>query len=154
MPSLAELVTSNAAKDDIKDVPPLPIGTYLALVVGPHTMVKSRERQTDGVEFNYRLLQALDDVDQDGLTAHLEARGGSLYDINGKHTIWDSPFAATALRDFVYDALGVDESLPMKQALGEAPGRNFSLHIRHRPFDSGGGIMRMRAEIDKTFKAE
>lgn len=154
MPSLAELITSNATKEDIKDVPPIPIGTYLAMVVGPHQMVKSNQKGTDGIEFQLRFLQADEDVDRDALGAHLEASGRSLHDVLMKHTIWESPYAATSLRDFVYGALSVEEKLPLKQALAEAPGRNFKLHIRHRPFDSGGGMMRMRAEIDQTISTD
>lgn len=154
MPFLADLVTSNAAKDDIKDVPPLPAGTYLALIVGNHEMVKSNEKQTDGVQFEYRLVSASEDVDRDELDAHLTARNCSLHEITQKHTIWDSAYAGTALRDFIYDALAIDEKLPMKQALAEVPGRNFSIHFRHKPYKAPNQEMKMRAEIDKTFAAE
>jgi hypothetical protein len=153
MPSLAELVTSQAVKADIKDVPPLPAGTYLAIIVGPHTMVKSKEKQTDGIEFNYRLVSASEDVNEEELRVHLDARGGSVHDITGKHTIWESTFAQQSLRDFVYDALGVDADLGMQEALGDVPGRNFYIHFRHTPFKRQTGEMALRAEIDKTFAA-
>lgn len=154
MPTLEELVTSNATKEDIKDVPPLPVGTYLAMTVGPHQMVKSTQKQTPGVEFTIRLLQPRDDVDQESLQAHLSAASRTLPDVTLKHTIWDSPYAATALRDFVYETLAIEDSMPIKQALSETPGRNFLLHMKHRPFDAGGGVMRIRAEIDSTARAE
>jgi hypothetical protein len=153
MPSLAELVTSNAAKDDIKDVPALPGGTYLALIVGNHEMIKA-QTGTDGIQFMFRLVSASDDVDASELEAHLSARDCSLHDITMKHTIYDSAYAGTALRDFVYDALSINESMPLKQALAEVPGRNFNVHFRHKPFKAPNDEMKMRAEIDKTFAAD
>jgi hypothetical protein len=154
MPSLEELVISNATKDEIKDVPPIPTGTYLALVAGPHEMIKSSRKGTPGIEFTLRLLQAMDDVDRDDLETHLGAAGRKLADITMKHTIWDSPYAAQALRDFVYDSLTIDEQLPIKQALSEAPGRNVLVSITHRPMQSADGMARLQAQINSTAKAD
>lgn len=153
MPFLADLVTSAAAKDDIKDVPPLPTGTYLALIVGNHEMIKAKTG-TDGIQFEYRLVQAGEDVDPVELDTHLTARNASLHEVTGKHTIYDSAYAGSALRDFIYDALAIDANLPMKQALAEIPGRNFSIHFRHSPYKTPSGEMKMRTEIDKTFAAD
>lgn len=154
MPTLEELVTSDATKDEIKDVPPIPPGTYLAMIVGPHEMVKSSRKGTPGVEFNLRLLQARADVDPDRLQAHLEAAGRNLADTTMKHTVWDSPFAAQQLRDFVYEHLGIDEDLPFKQALSEVPGRNLLVNITHRPTQSADGVARLQAQINTTTRAD
>lgn len=153
MSLLEDLVISSATRDEIKDIPPLPIGTYLALIVGNHEMIKARTG-TPGIQFEYRLVQAEEDVNAGELDAHLTARNASLHDVTGKHVIYDSAYAGVALRDFVFGALAIDEKLGMQQALSEIPGRNFKVHFRQDPYKTQTGEMKMAAKIDKTFAAD
>lgn len=155
MPSLVDIVNADSTTtlDEIKDVPPLPTGSYLAMVVGNYEAVKSNQKQTDGLQFTLRLVQARDDVDQDALQGHLEASNRGLMDVTLRHTIWDSPYALTSLRDFLRDALGIDGNLPPRQALAEVPGRQLVVNIIHRPFTDNAGNARLRAEIGSTARA-
>jgi hypothetical protein len=52
--------------DDVKPPPTLPTGTYNG-VIESHTFGKSREKQTDFVAFNLRVLSAGDDVEKSEL---------------------------------------------------------------------------------------
>lgn len=150
MPNFIE-IAENETVEDIKDVPPLPVGSYLALVSGPHEMVVSSQQKTDGCQITYRLVQARDDVDIEALGAYLEASNQQLRDVQMRETIWESPYAKTNLRDrLVAMDLG---KLPLKQALGEIPGKEVLLTITHRPFTDRGGNARLRAEISGVAKA-
>ena len=154
MTSFVDIVNAeNTALDEIKDVPPLPVGSYLVMVNGNYEAVKSGQKQTDGMQFNLRVLQAREDVDPEALSAHLEASNRTLMDITLKHTIWDSPYALTSLRDFLRDTLQINGSLPPKQALAEVPGKQFIVSMIHRPFTDNSGNARLRAEIGSTARA-
>lgn len=155
MPSFIDIVENeNISKDDIKDIPPLPFGHYLAMVQGTHENVISNEKKTPGMRFKLRLLQPRDDVDSEALAAHLEAsRRDKLMDVELEYTIWESPFALQNLRDFIYDSLGVDGALPIRQALAEAPGKDLVVQIVHRPFTDNQGNARLRAEIRGTARS-
>ena len=74
-------------------------------------------------------------------------------DIELTHTIWESPYALTALRDFIYDSLGIDGKTPLKEALSEVPGKDLTVQIVHRPFTDNQGNARLRAEIRGTARA-
>lgn len=154
MPSFVDIVnTENTALDEIKDVPPLPTGSYLAMIAGNYEAVKSTQKQTDGMQFNIRLIQAREDVERTSLEEHLSASNRALMDVQIKHTIWDSPYALTALRDFLRDTLGIDGSLPPRQALAEVSGKELIVNIIHRPFTDNSGQARLRAEIGSTARA-
>lgn len=155
MPSFIDIVENEEiSKDDIKDVPPLPFGHYLAMVQGPHENTISNEKKTPGMRFKLRLLQPRDDVDSEALAAFIEAsRRDKLMDIELDYTIWESPFALQNLRDFVYDSLGVDGTLPIRQALAEVPGKDLIVQIIHRPFTDNQGNARLRAEIRGTARS-
>lgn len=153
MPSLEDLVTSNATKDEIKDVPPIPVGTYLAMIVGQHEMRKAQTGNS-GVEWTCRFISAKDDVDQERLKEHLEASDRGLNEVTIKHAIWDSAYAAQQIRDFVYDTLDIDPQMPLKQAMAEAAGKNFYMSITHRPTQGRDGVARLQAQINGTAKAD
>lgn len=155
MPSFIDIIENeNINKDDIKDVPPLPHGHYLAIASGVHEKIISNEKKTPGFQWRLRLLQPRDDVDRDSLTAYLAAaRHEKIADVELPYTIWDSPYALQNVRDFVYDSLGVDGTLELKEALSQVPGRDLIVQIIHRPFTTNDGAARLRAEIRSTARA-
>jgi len=155
MPSFIDIIENETInKDDIKDVPPLPFGHYLAIVSGVHEKIISNEKKTPGFQWKLRLLQPRDDVDRDVLSAYLEAaRHEKLADIELSYTIWDSPYALQNVRDFVYDSLGIDGTVDLKEALSQVPGRDVVIQIVHRPFTTNDGQARLRSEIRGTARA-
>ena len=153
MPNLHELIEQEARTnlENIKEVPPIPVGSYLAQVVGPHENVTSGRKQTAGIQFNVRLISAGGDVDRDSLGQYLEASNQNLHDVTIKHTIWESPYAMSTLKAFLMQSLELQGNL--KEALSQVPGRQFIMHITHRPIQSDDGTMRLLAQIGSTARA-
>lgn len=151
MPNLIDIIEqeANTNIEDIKDVPPIPVGSYLVQIVGHYEMVKSTQKQTDGLQFTLRFLQARDDVDRDSLSAYLDAAGSRLSDVTMKHTIYDSPYAKQSIRDVLL-AAGCEG--PLKQALADVPGKQMIVNVTHRPFERDGQ-MRLQAQIGSFARA-
>lgn len=138
---------ANQDLDDIRDVPPLPVGTYLCMVLGHHEIVKS-SKMTEGMEWKLKFLSAREDVDSYALNEHAEALGKSLSDEEMKFTIWDSPYAKQAVRDFLRDTLGLSGAV--KECLAQVPGQHLLVNITHRPSQDGKRLM---ANINSTARA-
>lgn len=161
MSTFESILTSTTRLDDIKDVPPLPHGTYLALVDGPHQMIEARNPnpstgvKTKGAEIQLRFLQPRDDVDADALQAHLAAANRTaLREVTMKHTFWDSPYLESSLRDFFRNALGFDGDSTIKENFGNLPGSQLLVTVVNKPFTTQGGEMKLRAEIAGFGRAE
>ncbi len=149
MPNFMEAIDSSKKLDDIRDVPPIPVGTYLVMGNGHAEKVKSTQKGTDGLAFKVKFLQPREDVDPTSLQAFLSASEKSLADHEMTSTIWESPYAEQNLRDLL-KAAGIKGSLGIKQAIAEYPGSQFLVHIRHRPSQDGSRLM---ADIDRFLKA-
>lgn len=145
MPNFEEI--ANTPVDQIKAPPLLPVGTYLVSIIGIPELVKSSQKQTDGVAFKYKFFQARDDVDRDALQQSLEDR--TLTDCEMTDTFWVTDKSAFMLKQFLTDVLEVPEST-LKQMWTEASGKQLLVHIRHRPRQDGSGLF---AEIDSRAKA-
>lgn len=155
MSTFESILTSTTRLDDIKDIPPIPAGTYFTQIVGPHEMIKSNPpKLTNGAQMQLRLLQAKDDVDPDALKAHLEAANRNLQDVTLKYTFWDSPYLEQSLRNFFRDAMGFDGDWSIPQCFANIPGKNVLAHVRHRPIRSNDGTMRIAAEVDTFARAD
>lgn len=142
---------ANTPSADIKPPPLLPPGTYLVGIMGVPELVKSSEKQTDGVAFKLKFFQARDDVDRDALTAALEDR--TLTDVEMTDTFWVTDKSAFMLKQFLVDVVGIDDQggrASLKQMWTESAGQQFLAHIRHRPRKDGSGLY---AEIDSRAKA-
>jgi hypothetical protein len=154
MNTFESIISSTTKIDDIKDIPAFPTGTCLAQIVGPHEMVKSGQKQTDGAQINLRMLQPSDDIDQEALQAHLTAANRRLNDVILRYTFWDSPYLEQSLRDFFRNALGFPGEWSLSQCFANIPGKNVLVHIRHRPVLSNDGTMRIMAEVDSFARAQ
>ena len=153
MPNLHELIEQEARTnlEDIKEVPPLPVGTYLAQIVGNYENITSTRKQTAGLQFTLRLISASEDVDREALAKYLEASNQSLHDVTVKHVIWESPIAMTQLKGFLLNALGLGGNL--KEALARVPGQQLMIPIIHRPMQSDDGTMRLMAQTGTPARA-
>ena len=153
MPNLHELIEQEARTnlENIKEVPPLTVGSYLAQVVGPHENITSSRKQTAGIQFTIRLISAGEDVDRGSLDNFLTASNQSLHDITIKHTIWESPYAMQTLKALLMQTLELQGNL--KEALSQVPGRQMIVNITHRPIQSDDGTMRLMAQIGSTARA-
>jgi hypothetical protein len=154
MSTFEQILTSPTKLDDIKDIPPFPAGTCLGQIVGPHELVKSGRKETNGAQIMVRLLAVEDDIDREALDAHLTAANRSLHDIQLRYTFWESPYLEQGLRNFFRDALNFPGDWPIPQCFANIPGRNVKVHIRHRPVRSDDGSMRILSEIDSFARAD
>jgi hypothetical protein len=145
VPNFEEI--ANAPVDQIKPPALLPVGTYLVSIIGIPELVKSSQKQTDGVAFKYKFFQPRDDVDRDALSESLADR--TLTDCEMTDTFWVTDKSAFMLKQFLTDVLEVPEST-LKQMWTEASGKQLLVHIRHRPRQDGSGLF---AEIDSRAKA-
>jgi len=153
MPNLHELIEQEAKTniEDIKEVPPIPVGSYLAQIVGNYENVTSARKQTAGVQFTVRLISAMEDVDQDALHDYLDATNQTLHDVTIRYTIWESPYAMSTLKTFLLNSLGL--SGPLKESLSRVPGQQLIASITHHPMQSDDGTMRLMAQIGSTARA-
>lgn len=146
MPSFEDI--ANMPVSDVKPPPLLPPGTYFVGIIGIPELVKSSQKQTDGVAFKYKFFQAREDVDQDALNEALEGAGRTLSDVEMTDTFWVTDKSAFMLKQFLVDVVKVDDeggSKTLKQMWTEAAGQQLLVHIRHRPRQDGSGLF---AEID------
>ena len=148
MANFMDAIDSAKKLDDIKDVPPVPVGTYLLMVSGHPEKIKA-QTGTEGLSFKMKFLQPRDDVDPQSLKLFLEATEKGLSEFEMPNTIYDSPYAEQNLRDFL-KALGIPGNKGLKQAIAEAPGAQCLGHIRHRPSQDGSRLM---ANFDRFAKA-
>ena len=153
MPNLHEMIEEQGRTDveDIKEVPPIPPGSYLCQIVGNYENIISGRKQTPGVQFTLRLVSADNDVDTGQLQEYLSATGQKLHDITIRHTIWDSPYAMQTLTHFLKDTLGIGG--PLKEALSRVPGQQLTATISHRPLTGDDGSVRLMAQVASTARA-
>jgi hypothetical protein len=128
-----------------------PIGTYLWLVEGQPRFDKSKQKQTDFVEFTCRCLQPGPDVD---------AAAAAEANVTGKtrtmtfYLTEDAVFRLSNKDGTGFlNHLDVDTDKPLGQAISEAPGRQFWGTITHRSnTNPQTGEVRIFAEISSTAK--
>lgn len=111
---------------DIKDPPATPAGTYLATVVGLPKIDKFGQRSTDGVEFSFKLVAPLGDVNPEDLQA-----AGGLPDKLFNYCFWLTKDAIPILRQFLVEILGQDESMTPGEGITQAPGAQVNITLKH-----------------------
>lgn len=119
---------------------PLPTGTYTCIVDGIPRFDKSKQKQTDFVEFQLKPVSAGADVDQEALTA----AGGLSKTI--RTTFYLTEEAAFRLDQFL-ENLGLDKGISRKEGISMAPGRQVLAVVTHRASQDGTAIF---AEVNST----
>ncbi len=138
------------APTEIEKPKPLPVGSYIGLVDGIPQFDKSKIQKTDFVAFNLKPLQAKEDVDQTLLAEALKGKALAEKKLRPL-TFYLTEDAVYRLDEFLFQHLEVGElgTLPRKQAISMAPGRQVGFTIRHEPSQDGTQIY---ANIGSTFK--
>lgn len=135
---------------------PIPVGTYLAMILGHPDYGKSTKKGTGYARFTLKLLEASDDVDQEALKAALTKADGTVQALSERTvsvTHWDTPNAAYRLREFLNN-LGIeddDSAGGLGNMIQQVPGRQCWIHIRHKASEDGEGLY---AEVDRTIPVE
>lgn len=137
----------NKRSEEIERPKPLPVGTYLMMIPAPAEIKQIGKNNTDAAEFQCRVVQAMDDVD----ASALEAAGG-IQNKTMRLTFWLTEEAAFRLKEFLINALEVDENgRTLGEMMPDAVNRMFKAQIKHRPSPDGTQIY---AEIGQTAKAD
>ena len=129
MASFEEIL--NRPASEIKPPQAYPVGTYHCIVEGPPTPGKSSQKQTDFLQFKFKILSPLQDVD-----AHQAAE----QQIVGKYITNDyyiTDNAAWRLTELLVDHLGLDGSKPSIELIGYAPGNQVLVKLRHEASQDG-----------------
>src|SRR5271154_2282159 len=133
---------------------PLPVGSYIWMVMGLPRHDKSKEKQTPYVEFAVKCLSALDDVDEEALTEWAEKSDGSmreLKDFTQKLTFYTTPDSLYRLQEFLVHLGVADEDKTTRQCLDDTPNAQFVGAIVHSASKDGTSIY---ANIGKTAPVE
>ena len=127
---------------EIKAPEAFPVGPYHAMVDGPPEPGKSSKKQTDFLKFKFRILKALEGVDQ--AKALEQQVVGKI--VTQDYYIVDS--SVWRLKELLADHLGIDPAnKSMREMLAEAPGQQLIVKIRHDISDDG---KRTFHKIDST----
>jgi hypothetical protein len=140
----------NKVADTVEKPKPIPVGTYLAVVQGvpAQKTVKVQGEDRLILSFKTKLMSAREDVDADQLSA--------LGDITAlpplSKDIWvDTQQGEFELREFLARSLVIESSgKTLGEMCGEAPGRQFLVTVKHRPFTDKNGQPDIAAEIGST----
>lgn len=126
---------------------PLPVGSYVCMVLGQPRYDKSAKKQTEFVEFTLKFLSAEDDVDAD----ELKEMGG-VADKTIKDTYYITETSLWRLKDFLTSCdLDVDGDESLRALIEETPGKQVGIFIKHEASQDGQSIF---ARVGKTFKVE
>ena len=152
-----------------RSVKPLPIGSYIARVVGQPKIDLSSQKQT---EFSEYTLQIIDlwvnprtqesDVSEDELEDYLTNSDGSkkrLQDVTIRTQFYHTDAAKGRLLNFLDHLDGIRPGTPeskevvksARERMAEVDGKEVVIHIKHQPWLSGQGVS---ARVDMTAPVE
>lgn len=134
--------------NEIDKPKPLPTGSYIGIVDGIPVFGKSKQKQTDFVEFSIKPMSTKEDVDQIALADAL--KGKALAEKKLRLTFYLTEDSVYRLDTFMFEHLdGIELGTSRKQAISMVPGKQVGVVIRHRASEDGTQIY---SEIGSTFK--
>jgi len=123
----------NKPADSIEKPKPLPVGTYLCVINGPHKQREINDKPV--IDITYKTVQAQPDVDAEALAAS----GGvgkfltqTFFLTNNDGQVNDYPILA-----WMENALGIEKTgKSLAQMLSEIPGKQALVTVKHNIFVS------------------
>lgn len=115
--------------DSIKRPPPIPVGSYEGIVKG-YKFDKSREKETDYVEYRVGLTSARNDVDQ----SELVDSDGKPIEINGKErsmTYYITPDALWRLTEMIKSCKIETKGIPLEETIPAVVGKSVLVTVTH-----------------------
>lgn len=129
---------------EIKAPPPLPVGTYHCMVVGPPAAEESSQKKTPCRTYTLKILAPGPDVDQQQLAT---IEGGVIgRELKGQGVgtaFWITEDAAHIYKSWLTDTLGIDDGGGTKNLMeleAEAPGKQLMAKIAHQLSPDGKRI--------------
>jgi len=124
MASQADILSQRIG--DVKEMPPLPVGTYAATITGIPKIDNFGKKQNLGAEFSFKINAPQDDVDAEDL-----ASAGGVPESPMTYTFWLTPKALPMLTSFLKDVLDIDASESIRDALPQVSGAQCLVTIEH-----------------------
>lgn len=141
----------NKPAESIKKPPPMPVGTYLCMVNGPHKQKEVNDKPI--IEIPMKTIQAQPDV------TDLEALalcGGMGKIISNDFWMVDNDGNASdwALLKFLEHTLGIEKTgKSLSQMLSESPGKQCLVNVQHRIYTDKNNEPAIAVRIGGTAKA-
>jgi hypothetical protein len=131
MPSFEDIL--NMPASEIKAPEALPVGTYHCLIDGPPTPGKSSQKQTDFLQFKFRILSAQQDVDA------AKAVEQQVVGKNFTNDFYITEDAVWRLKEFLSDHLGIEAAngASLKELISQAPGKQVLVKLAHQQSQDG-----------------
>ncbi len=121
---------------DIERPKPLPVGSYVCVVQGQPRIDKSTKKQTEFVEYTLKLLEALDDVDDEALKDI-----GGIKDKTTRITFYLTENSIFRLKEFLeHCGIEMEDKGSLRQYIGEATGQQVVAHIVHEASQDGDAV--------------
>lgn len=140
MATLEEIMNTKAA--EIKPPEAYPVGTYHCIVDGPPTSGKSSQKQTDFLQFKFKIMSPMQDVDAQK-AAEMQIVGKTL-----TNDYYITEAAAWRLKEFLVDHLGiVEEDKSLREMISETQGRQLLVKLRHELSQDGKRVFH---RVDST----
>jgi hypothetical protein len=142
MSSLEEILKKPSG--EIKPPEAFPVGTYHCLIDGPPTPGLSSQKQTPFLQFKFKILTPMQDVDA-AKAAEMQVVGKT---ISSDYYITDA--AAWRLNEMLVDHLGLDNSngdTPLEQLVAAAPGQQILVKLKHEQSQDGKRVFH---RVDST----
>lgn len=115
---------------------PLPTGTYVCICKGLPKEGKAKTG-TEFYEFNLEIVQPLDDVSEEGITAVGGVVGKSI----PRATYYITEDSVWRLKKFLAEDLELEEGeKSLRQLVSETMGKQVLATIRHKPSDDGKSV--------------
>lgn len=145
--SFQDILSKQAS--EVKKPPPYPVGTYLAQIEGPGKFDKIGKDQTDIIDFQAKLLQPGEDVDQASLADYQEKTGNPVAGKTARVRFFLTEAAAWRLKDFLVETLGIPEVGSLGELIPQASGKQLYVTIKHAVSQDGQNVY---SEIGSTAK--
>lgn len=153
LPSQERTFTSvlDMTGEEVERPKAMPVGQYIFIVKGQPTFGKSKEKQTDFVQFQMSVLNPIEDtVDPDALEEWLTKKDGSkrnIQEVTQRLTFYLVESAVWRLKDFLTHCGVYEDGVSLRQMIAETPGCQVIGTIKHRSSDDGQSTF---ASIDST----
>ena len=125
----------NTPIDQIERPKALPVGTYICLIDGMYEVGKAGKNNTNYIDFNFRPLQAMADVNQQQLEEALGER--ALSDKRFRYRIFVTRDSRWKLKEFLLEHCGIGMKANMNEMLPETPGKQVAVYVGHQTSPDG-----------------
>lgn len=120
---------------------PYPVGSYRAMV-DSYKMVESSQKKTPGVEFTYKLLDPMEDVDAEQLAIYEARHPGGVRGKLIKESFWLTQDALYRLTEHMEKHLGIEpEGRTIGQMLPDTKNQEVCISIVHNPSQRDKEVM-------------